>query len=91
MVKGGDAARKKAADCMTLAAEASSDERRDMLRPIARSWATLQIKWTDLKRVMSGSESINARKQPQPPAHAALRCCGPRFPPSEAEAPRRPT
>ena len=32
MVKGGDAARKKAADCMTLAAEASSDERRDMLR-----------------------------------------------------------
>ena len=41
MVKGGDAARKKAADCMTLAAEASSDERRDMLRAMARSWATL--------------------------------------------------
>ena len=39
MVKGGDAARKKAADCMTLAAEASSHERRDMLR--AMSWATL--------------------------------------------------
>ena len=41
MVKGGDAARKKAADCMTLAAKASSDERRDMLRAMARSWATL--------------------------------------------------
>ena len=41
MVKGGDAARKKVADCMTLAAEASSDERRDMLRAMARSWATL--------------------------------------------------
>ena len=35
MVKGGDAARKKAADCMTLAAEASSHERRDMLRAMA--------------------------------------------------------
>ena len=41
MVKGGDAARKKAADCMTLAAEVSSDERRDMLTAMARSWATL--------------------------------------------------
>ena len=41
MVKDGDAARKKAADCMTLAAKASSDERRDMLRAMARSWATL--------------------------------------------------
>ena len=41
MVKGGDAARKKATDCMALAAEASSDERRDMLRAMARSWATL--------------------------------------------------
>ena len=36
-----DTARKKAADCMTLAAKASSDERRDMLRAMARSWATL--------------------------------------------------
>ena len=41
MVKDGDAARKKAADCMTLAAKASSDERRDVLRAMARSWATL--------------------------------------------------
>ena len=41
MVKNGKAARKKAADCMTLAAKASSDERRDMLRAMARSWVTL--------------------------------------------------
>ena len=41
MLKDGDAARKKAANCMTLAAKASSDERRDVLRAMARSWATL--------------------------------------------------
>ena len=68
MVKDGDAARKKAADCMTLAAKASSDERRDMLRAMARSWATLanQMDRFEATRLMSGSESINARKQHQP-------------------------
>ena len=56
MVKGGDAARKKAADCMTLAAEASSDERRDMLRQMARSWATLANQ-------MDRFEASNVRKR----------------------------
>ena len=41
MVKDGDAFRTKAADCMTLAAKASSDERRDVLRAMAPSWVTL--------------------------------------------------
>ena len=63
MVKDGDAARKKAADCMTrplkprLMSAVTSLER----------WHAVgrrsQIKWTDLKRLMSGSESINAWKQ----------------------------
>ena len=55
MAKGGDAARKKAADCMTLAAKASSDERRDMLRAMARSWATLANQ-------MDRFEASNVRK-----------------------------
>jgi hypothetical protein len=55
MVKDGDAARKKAADCMTLAAKASSDERRDILRAMARSWATLANQ-------MDRFEATNVRK-----------------------------
>ena len=56
MAKDGDAARKKAADCMTLAAKASSDERRDMLRAMARSWATLANQ-------MDRFEATNVRKR----------------------------
>ena len=41
MPKDGNAARKKAVECMTLAAKASSDECRDILRAMARSWVTL--------------------------------------------------
>ena len=56
MVKDGDAARKEAADCITLAAEASSDERRDMLRAMARSWMTLANQ-------MNRFEATNVRKR----------------------------
>ena len=41
MPKDGNAARKKAFECTTLAAKAPSDERRDILRAMARSWVTL--------------------------------------------------
>ena len=63
MIKDGDAARKKAADCMTLAAKASSDERRDIFRAMARSWVTLANQMDQFERLISGSESINAKKQ----------------------------
>ena len=41
MLKDGKAARKKAFEFMTLAAKAPSDERRDILSAMARSWVTL--------------------------------------------------
>ena len=41
MLKDGNAARKKAFEFMTLAAKAPSDECRDILRAMARSWVTL--------------------------------------------------
>ena len=60
MVKDGDAARKEAADCIMLAAEASSDERRDMLRAMARSWMTLANQMNRFERLMSGSERLGS-------------------------------
>jgi len=53
MPKDGNAARKKAFECMTLAAEASTDERRDILRAMARSWMTLANQMDRLKRSVS--------------------------------------
>ncbi len=41
MVKEGDSARKKAAECMALAAKASVEEHSNILRAMARSWMTL--------------------------------------------------
>ena len=41
MVKEGDSARKKSAECMALAAKASVEERSNILRAMARSWMTL--------------------------------------------------
>jgi hypothetical protein len=41
MLKDGKAARKKAFEFMRLAAKAPSDERRDILSAMARSWVTL--------------------------------------------------
>lgn len=41
MLGDGDSARKQAAECMKLAVKASCEERGDILRAMARSWATL--------------------------------------------------
>ena len=41
MLKDGKAARKKAFEFMTLAAKAPADERRNILRAMARNWVTL--------------------------------------------------
>ena len=61
MVEDGDAARKRAADCMTLATKASSDERRDMLRAMARSWATLA---NQMDRLDATSVSVRSDARP---------------------------
>ena len=62
MPKDGNAARKKAFECMTLAAEASSDERRDILRAMARSWMTLANQMDRLEAV-SVSVRSDARSE----------------------------
>ena len=41
MVKKGDSARKKSAECMALAAKAAVEERSNILRAMARSWMAL--------------------------------------------------
>ena len=64
MLKDGDAARKKAADCMTLAAKASSDERRDVLRAMAPSWVTLANQM-DRFEATSVLVRSNTRSQPR--------------------------
>ena len=49
MVSDGDSARKRAVECMTLAAKTSVKERSDVLRTMARSWMTLAIQMDRLE------------------------------------------
>ena len=62
MPKDGNAARKKAVECMTLAAKAPSDECRDILRAMARSWVTLANQM-DRFEAISGSVRSDARSE----------------------------
>ena len=62
MLKDGNAARKKAFDCMTLAAKAPSDERREILRAMARSWVT-RANQMDRFEAISASVRSDARSE----------------------------
>jgi hypothetical protein len=62
MPKDGNTARKKAFECMTLAAKASSDECRDILRAMARSWVTLANQM-DRFEAIGASVRSNARSE----------------------------
>ena len=62
MLKDGKAARKKAFEFMTLAAKAPSDERRDILSAMARSWVT-RANQMDRFEAISASVRSDARSE----------------------------
>jgi hypothetical protein len=49
MVRGGDAARRRAVECIALANESTIEERSNLLRAMARCWVTLAIQMDRLE------------------------------------------
>ena len=74
MLKDGNAARKKAVEFMTLAAKAPSDECRDILRAMARSWVTLA---SQMDRLEAAGVSLrsDARSERESRRAAYIRQC----------------